>query len=261
MLAELLARGWVLLPPSPAMDHWIEHARPAAAAALIDPAHGRWFRHDRSWFVGVHALDNDATGAVGEGPPLAGPAVELVRAWLGDAMPPWDRGQVSVCLSGYPRPTPEESPERFAYRVKRDAAHLDGLEARGPQRRRFLDEPHALLLGIPLVSVDARMAPFVLWEGSHEIMREALVGAFAGIDPRRWSEVDLTDAYHAARRAAFARCPRIEITTRAGETYLVHRLALHGMAPWGDESCDAASRTIIYFRPPFADPADWLSRP
>ena len=260
MLAQVLARGWVLLPPSPAMDRWIEHARPAAAAALNDPAHEHWFRHGRSWFVGVHALDNDGTGAIGTGPPLAGPAVELVCAWLGDAMPPWDRGQVSVCFSGYPRPTAEETSERFAYRLKRDAAHLDGLEARGPQRRRFLDEPHAFLLGIPLVAVDAGMAPFVLWEGSHEIMRAALVRAFAGIDPRHWSTLDLTDIYHAARRLVFAECPRIEVTTKPGETYLVHRLALHGMAPWSGES-HAAGRTIIYFRPPFADPADWLSRP
>jgi len=261
VLADLLARGWVLLPPSPAMDDWIAHARPAAAAALEDPAHQHWFRHGRSWFVGVHALDNDNRGAIGGGPPLAGPAVELLGTWLGDAMPPWDRGQVSVCFSGYPRPTPDESPGRFAYRLERDAAHLDGLEARGPQRRRFLDEPHAFLLGIPLVAVDAGMAPFVLWQGSHEIMREALVRAFAGVDPQHWSALDLTDIYQAARRVVFAECPRIEITTKPGETYLVHRLTLHGMAPWRGESRHAAGRTIIYFRPPFADPADWLSRP
>ncbi len=259
MLGELLARGWVLLPPSPAMDDWIEHARPAAAAALDDPAHEHWFRHGRSWFVGVHALDNDIRGAVGGGPPLAGPAVGLLRTWLDDAMPPWDRGQVSVCFPGYPRPTPDETPERLAYRLKRDAAHLDGLEARGPQRRRFLDEPHAFLLGIPLAAVDAGMAPFVVWSGSHAIMREALVRAFAGIEPRDWSAVDLTDLYHAARRAVFAECKRIEVITKPGETYLVHRLALHGMAPWSGAG-HAAGRTIIYFRPPFADPADWLSR-
>src|SRR5262249_49580552 len=122
------------------------------------------------------------------------------------------------------------------------------------------DAPHAFLLGIPLVAVDAGMAPFVLWEGSHEIMRGALVCAFAGVDPQDWSAVDLTDSYHAARRTIFARCPRIEITTKPGETYLVHRLTLHGMAPWSGRG-QAVSRTIVYFRPPFADLGDWLSRP
>ena len=78
---------------------------------------------------------------------------------------------------------------------------------------------------------------------------------------RRFWEDDLTDLYHAARRLVFAECPRVEVTTKPGETYLVHRLTLHGMAPWSGETGHVASRTIIYFRPPFADPADWLSRP
>lgn len=262
MTAALVERGWLRFPSSPVVLAWIEAARPAVAAALRDPAHAVWWRHGGSWFVGVHALPNDAAGALPGGPPLAGPAVDAVESHLGAARPPWDRAQISVCFPGYPRPVPGEPEGPFRYRVLRDAAHVDGLSGEGPPpRRRFLREPHAFLLGIPLVAVDAGMAPFVLWEGSHRIMREALGRALAGVAPERWREVDLTEIYHAARREAFARCPRIEVTTAPGETYLCHRHLLHGMAPWRGGAEPAAGRPIVYFRPELARLEDWMALP
>jgi hypothetical protein len=262
MRTEFLERGWLRFPPSPSMAGWIEAARPAAMATPRDPAHAGWWRHGGSWFVGVHALPNDDAGAVPGGPPLAGPSVEFLAGYLGAAQPPWDRAQVSVCLPGYPRPTPGEPAGPFRYRMLRDAAHVDGLNGEGPPpRRRFLREPHAFLLGIPLVAVDAGMAPFVLWEGSHAIMREALGRALAGVLPERWPEIDLTEIYHAARREAFARCARIEVTTAPGESYLCHRLLLHGMAPWRGGETPAEGRLIVYFRPELARIADWLGLP
>jgi hypothetical protein len=95
---------------------------------------------------------------------------------------------------------------------------------------------------------------------THVALSEALVSAFAGIDPQHWPALDLTDLHHAARRTIFARCPRIEVTMKSGEIYIAHRLALHGMTPWRGES-HAPGRTIVYFRTPFADTPDWLSRP
>ncbi|MFO1060016.1 MAG: hypothetical protein U1E53_23995 [Dongiaceae bacterium] len=262
MTTTFLTRGWLRFPATPAVADWIAAARPAAAAALANPAHAGWWRHGDSWFVGVHALPNDAAGAVPGGPPLAGPAVDFLDRHLGAARPPWDRAQLSVCFPGYPRPVPGEPEGPFRYRLVRDAAHVDGLSGEGPPpRRRFLREPHAFLLGIPLVAVDAGMAPFVLWEGSHLVMREALGRALAGIAPARWPEVDLTEIYHAARREAFARCPRVEVTTAPGETYLCHRLLLHGMAPWRGGAEPAAGRPIVYFRPELARIEDWLDLP
>jgi len=47
-----------------------------------------------------------------------------------------------------------------------------------------------------------------------------------------------------------------------GEAYLVHRFALHGVAPW-DEDAKAGpdGRMIAYFRPELPDRGLWLNAP
>ena len=50
------------------------------------------------------------------------------------------------------------------------------------------------------------------------------------------------------------------VTAGRGEAYLVHRLALHGIAPWG-AGATAGERMVIYFRPESGDPAAWLRAP
>ena len=175
----------------------------------------------------------------------------------------WDRAQVSICFPGYPQPWEGESEAAFRYRRDRDAAHVDGLRRVEPGRRRRLGETHAFILGIPLNETLPDAAPFTVYEGSHEIMRRALRERLSGIDPARWPEEDVTEAYHAARREAFETCPRVALHARPGEAYLAHRLVLHGVASWG-ESAETHPRTIVYFRPelggqrPFED---WLERP
>lgn len=77
----------------------------------------------------------------------------------------------------------------------------------------------------------ADAAPFTVYEGSHELMRAALRDRLAGIPPERWAEEDITEAYAAARREAFAACPRMLVHARPGEAYIAHRLLLHGVAP------------------------------
>jgi len=224
------------------------------------PENAQWLRSGGTWFVGVNALPNDAEGAVPSGIPLVGAAIDYICNVLGFADLALERGQVSVCYPGYPQPSPSESPSAFAYRHDRAAAHLDGLHAEGPARRRFFREAHSFLLGIPMVSASADASPFVIWEGSHEILREALQGAFAGVPPDRWSEVDVTEVYHAARRRIFAECEAVEIAAKPGEAYLVHRLALHGMARWGNgASAGPDGRMIVYFRPILFGPEEWLS--
>jgi hypothetical protein len=64
--------------------------------------------------------------------------------------------------------------------VKRSSAHVDGLHAERPEKRRRLRELHDFILGIPLDDVDEGAAPFAIWEGSHEIMREAFHNGFKG---------------------------------------------------------------------------------
>jgi hypothetical protein len=262
--ARFLERGWVRFARDPAVAGWASRAIAVAEERLADPAErARWLRCGGTWFAGVHAFPNDAAGAVGDRgvPPLSGAPVEFVADELGLAGYGWDRGQVSVCFPGYPKPWEGESEAAFRFRRDRDAAHVDGL-VRFDGRRRRLGETHGFILGLPLDDAPATAAPFVVWEGSHEIMRSALRDRLADLPPERWTGEDITDAYVEARRAAFARCRRVVIHSRPGEAYLVHRLALHGVAPW--TAAETGRRMIVYFRPdPFPGHTSqwWLERP
>ncbi|NQV45179.1 MAG: hypothetical protein HQ501_09765, partial [Rhodospirillales bacterium] len=150
--------GWCRFPHDPALAEWVTHALPAARLAVTAPENAEWHRCQGTWFVGVNALPNDSRGALGDGPPLAGQAVNFIHQELGltgfatgDGTGfatgsangfEWDRAQVSICYPGYPKPMEAESDANFAYRRDRDAAHVDGLRHVGPDRRRFLLEHH-----------------------------------------------------------------------------------------------------------------------
>jgi hypothetical protein len=166
-------------------------------------------------------------------------------------------------LSGYPQPWEGETEAAFRYRRDRDAAHVDGLRRVMPGRRRLLGETHGFILGIPLTETRPDAAPFVVYEGSHELMRRALAARLKGIPAERWAEEDVTEVYTEARREAFETCPRVPVAARPGQAYVAHRLVLHGVAPWGD-SPETVPRVIAYFRPdPFPGqlPGWWLERP
>ena len=144
----------------------------------------------------------------------------------------------------------------------RDAAHVDGLLPEGPERRRHLREYHGFILGIPMVEFDAAAAPFVVWQGSQEIVREVFRDAFTGQPPQAWGEVDITEPYHAARERVFRECERVEIHARPGQAFIAHRLVLHGTAPWRDDAVAGLDgRMICYFRPDPFGPAEWLNNP
>lgn len=258
-LMELFqSQGFLRFPADPGMALWAAHAGPHAAAASRDPAHAHWLRCGGSWFVGVDALANDAAGRIGGGPPLEGAVMDVIREGLGLGLP-LHRAQVSVCYPGYPRPSPEETDAAYRFRLRRDAAHVDGLLAEGPEKRRFLREPHAYILGIGLTVQSADAAPLTVWEGSHQLMGAAFAAAFAGHPPERWSGIDLTAAYQAARRDGFERCRRIECPLGPGEAVLLHRHLLHGVAPWGETAAGPPEgRMTVYFRPMFEDTPDWL---
>ena len=124
-----------------------------------------------------------------------------------------------------------------------------------------MEEPHAFILGLALNDASADAAPLVVWEGSPAILRAAFAEALAPYPSQDWASVDVTDAYVAARRRVFETCRRVEVPSRPGEAVLVHRLALHGVAPWADgASAGPDGRMIAYFRPLLAGgvPA-WLA--
>lgn len=254
MVAALHTHGWTRFGWDSRTARWAQAAYAAGRQALEDPALAHWYHCEKTWFVGVDALPNDASGAV-QDVPLAGAAVEALTAMFGP-VPPLHRAQLSVMFPGYPKPRAGESAGAFRYRLNRDSAHVDGLLAEGPERRRHLREPHAWILGLPLTLSDPGAAPLVVWEGSHLVMAEAFATAFRGYPPERWGDLDVTEIYQAARRRVFDTCRRTRVHARPGEAFVVHKLALHGVAPWTAPA--APGRMIAYFRPEVSDQKLWL---
>ncbi len=245
-----MVRGWQRLGPTAGIKAWADAALPLARAALAatsDP-----LRCGGTWAVGLDLLPNDDTGRVG--------GVDLPWADLGLGREPLHRAQLSTIHPNYPQPSAEESATAYAFRLNRDAAHLDGLLPIGPDRQRMVKEPHAWILGLPLNLSDA--SPLVVWEGSHLILQAALREALAPHKPETWGDVDVTQAYTAARRRIFDTCRRIPLQVHPGEATLLHRLTLHGVAPWeAGVTAPPEGRIIAYFRPLMGSVQDWLLNP
>lgn len=239
--------GWRRIGPTPGLVAWAAAARPLAEAALA--ATTEPLRCGGTWAVGLDLLPNDASGRIA--------GVDLPWADLGLPPEPLHRAQLSTIHPGYPQPSPEESPSAFAFRRTRDAAHLDGLLPVGPSRQRMVKEPHGWILGLALTATPA--APLVVWEGSHLILARALRQALAPHPTGLWDQIDLTAAYGAARRQVLDQCRRVELPIGPGEATLLHRLTLHGVAPWSGPA--AEPRIIAYFRPLLASVEAWLLRP
>lgn len=259
---QFFEKGWCRFDYDAKIATWLRHALPVARAAVTSTANARWLRCGGTWFAGVNVLPNNLLGKVNGSAPLQGTAVDFVSEKFAISQLNWDQGQVSVCYPGYPQPMANESPVAFRYRRDRDAAHVDGLLPQGPRRRRYLREHHGFILGIPMVDFSADACPFIVWEGSHEWIRSALLRRFYNLPPHTWRHEDVTEVYHETRRAVFENCPRVAIHVRPGEAFIVHRLMLHGVAPW-EKSAVAGDdgRMICYFRPANGGPTNWLTDP
>jgi hypothetical protein len=242
--------GWRRIGPHPAIRAWADAARTAALETLATSAEP--WRCGGTWFVGVDALPNGPDGSI-NGTAFPWPALPLTPQ-------PLHKAQLSVIRPGYPQPSPDETPAAFAFRRDRDAAHLDGLLPIGPEEARMVKEPHAWILGMPLN--DTTASPLTVWEGSHEILRKALLDALIPHPPETWCNIDITTPYQTARRQVFATCRRIKLPARPGEATLLHRLTLHGVAPWqpGD-TAPPEGRMIAYLRPLLTDVETWLTAP
>jgi len=243
-----------MLPHSAAMETWVRGAAEVARGQIDAPHHAEQWRHAGTWCVGLDLLGNDRAGRVASGAPLPLDLPAGVAAW--------DGAQVSVCRAGYPGRDPGETKGAVRYRRLRDAAHVDGLLPIGPGRRRMLRETHAVVIGLPLNACGAGASPLVVWEGGVAILRAAFIKALAGVEVADWAEADLTEVYHTARARCFAACTRRVVHAPLGAGYMVHRLALHGVAPWEDGAeSRPEGRMVAYFRPQLADMADWLAAP
>ena len=244
------ASGWQLIGPDPAIAAWARAALPIARAALAQT--DQPLRCGGTWAVGLDLLGNDPMGAVG--------GYDLPWRALGLAAEPLHRAQLSAIYPGYPQPWADESAAAFRFRQTRDAAHLDGLLPIGPNKRRMIKEPHGWILGIALT--DSAASPLVVYEGSHLIVQTALKARLADHAPQDWGGVDVTDAYTSARATVFETCRRIEVPIAMGQATLLHRLTIHGVAPWdAQQSAPPEGRIIAYFRPMLASVQDWLMQP
>ncbi len=261
MVNSLLEKGWARFPYEQAVQDWASAAFEVARELVKDPEERqKWLYCEGTWFVGVDTLPNDPEGSIGARA-LTGAAFEAAKEMYGTL--PLHRGQVSVIYPGYPRPREGEGDGAFRYRLNRDAAHVDGLLAVGESRQRMLKERHAYILGLPLTDCSADAAPLSVWEGSHHIMRDAFEAALADVPEHEWDNVDLTEIYQATRRRVFDTCKRLLLPAKSGEAYIVHRFALHGVAPWSTEATGPEDgRMIAYFRPelPLGDDR-WLRLP
>jgi hypothetical protein len=244
--------GWCIFDHDPAVDRWATAARKAGRLVVSDPSMRKaWLQCEGTWFVGVDALPNDSTGAI-----CNVPFPERLNACFPEPKHP---AQLSIIYPGYPKPRFGETEAAFQYRFKRDAAHVDGILGLGTPKRRFVKEPHAYILGIPLTPCGNGASPMVVWRGSHRIMRDAFAARFDGIDPIEWSNVDVTDAYINARKKVFTTCERVLIEVGVGHAYALHPLCLHGVAPWSDGATSPTDgRMIAYFRPMLSHMKDWL---
>ncbi|MCY4219804.1 MAG: hypothetical protein OXE56_11130 [Gammaproteobacteria bacterium] len=254
--------GWLHFKFDPALLKWVDHVLPYARAAVAAPENAEWLRCGGTWFVGVNLLPNNLQGRVDDSDPISGEAISFLKnnhAFTGFNL---DKAQISVCYPGYPKPSETEFGSTYRYRRNRDGAHIDGLLAIGADRRRYLKEPHAYILGIPMTDFNADAAPPVVWESSHNIVRAVFREFFSDIQEELWANVDITNTYHHLRKEVFDKCQRIQLKLKRGESFLVHRLALHGIGPWGETArAGPDGRMICYFRPKFKSPSEWLCAP
>lgn len=249
----MLARdGFQCFPPEARVLRWVKEAFRSGLELSRDPdCRAQNLRHGNTWFVGVDVLPNTVDGSL-NGVPLDGTWRDVVPGL------PLHRAQLSIIYAGYPRRDPGQSASNHAFRVKRAAAHVDGLLPIGPDRRRFLREPHAYILGLPLNDVVA--APTCVWRGSHKIMTRAFEQAAAC---QSISDVDLTDIYADARRAVFEQCDPVPMIVKPGGAFVIHRHALHGTDPWPTGVADPTGqgRMIAFFRPDLSSVDAWLTEP
>lgn len=255
MPPEFLADGFARFPATEAMGDWVTHAERATDEALNAAEHQAQYQCEGTWFVGLDVLPNDAVGRVLGSEPLSGDALAFAETFVGGPLP-LHQGQVSVTFPGYPKPRAGETDAAFGYRLKRDAAHVDGVLGEGQPKRRYVREPHAYILGIGLSDGDETSAPLVIWRGSHNVMRRAFGEVFQSVDPDAMADLDVTEAYVAARKACFDTCERVLLPLKRGESVVLHPMALHGVAPWRQ---GAGHRSVAYFRPEMpGGVAGWL---
>lgn len=250
-------KGYVKFNYDEQIVKWADCAREKGSEILANPGQlEEWLQCEGTWFVGVDVLPNDSSGGFDEVklPCIFSKFLDKIN------LKPYHKAQLSVIYPGYPRPRLGDSKSAFEYRLKRDAAHVDGLLPVGAQKRRYLIEPHGVILGVPLNNTHPGASPIVVWKGSHRIMQQEFSKIFSNVPPSDWKNIDVTETYKNARRHCFENCERTVINSPLGSGYALHPLLLHGITPWfsSKQGPDSLSRQVAYFRPLLNEVQDWL---
>lgn len=250
-------KGWCVFDYECAVQDWVDSTINEARAVVELDQNKHWLRHGETWFAGVNVLNNDPQGAVPNGIQLDCRALDFIKRLNGKPTA-LDRGQISICYPGYPKPSSLESEVAYSYRLNRDAAHLDGVLKEGGER--FLKEYHDYILAIPMVEADQHASPFVLWSQSHSIVQARLRDALQNYPVETWADIPIQEVYQSLRKDIFKACERVEVHLKVGQVLLAHRLILHGTAPWrSNAAASKDGRMICFFRPASLDIEQWLS--
>jgi len=261
-----LANGYIEFGVDPELLKWV-NATFSTAQSLSEDEQSRrdWLRCGGTWYAGVNVLPNDGEGGIKDAnvSPIRGAAYDFIKKYLAPDPFEFDAAQISVCYPKYPLHGDEETDAAYRFRLNRYAAHVDGLHRSMPGRRRFLNETHGFIFGVPMENTAPDASPLVVWKGSHEVMRDMFCEEYKSLSPSEWANKDITDAYASARKFCFENLQTVELWQPKGGSNLVHRLALHGVAPWA-ETCLDRQRMIAYFRPdiyPNISPEWWVNDP
>jgi hypothetical protein len=257
---QLASQGWVQLPVSTELEAWQNHALPLALQCMQARDLQHWWRYQKTWFVGVNALSNDSTGALDTGPSLPTGLLKQLTDYVACTRLDLDQAQVSACMPGYPKASPNEPTTSFAFRNTYFAAHMDGLHTLGLQRRRHLIEQHSFILGIPLSKHLPEAGPVMVWPGSHKLVQAWLQSELGHLPAEQWQDVDLTASYQTMRQQVLASMQPVPIHAPLGGAYLIHRHAIHGQGHWPENIANVGDngRIIAYFRPCLHTAQNWL---
>lgn len=255
-LSQYLQYGYCVFDQDPAVLEWVSSAIEPAYEALARYENQHWYRYQNTWFVGVNVLNNDAAGRINNGPVLSGEAISFIEQSLTNRPISLDQGQISVCYEGYPKADMSEPASSQDYRLRRDAAHVDGIMKRRGER--YLVEHHDYILALALNDVSASASPFVVWRGSHKLMQAALCGYLTDYAKEKWPTIPISKIYSQTRKRIFEECERIELALKPGQALVTHRHLLHGTAPWQAVN-EPEPRVLCFFRPESMTVEQWLT--
>ena len=250
LLHDYSTRGWVALPFSDDLFSWVNGVKASVNQKLqLMCEEEKDVRCGGTWFPGVNFLDNDPHGNI-DGSIFPSDLTDLKKKLEPAFSGFYDRAQISICYPGYPKKMDDETVSAFNYRKNRFAAHLDGLLPIGQHRRRFLMEHHAFIYGIPINLTGEGSSPCVVWEGSHKVVQNEFKSFLTFRKIHSLQDQDVTEFYSSIRKKIFASCRMKKIWLPVGQSYLIHRLTLHGILPWvRDAKNTNVNRTVAYFRP------------